>query len=475
MRKIEVEQHIFHYNRKYVVIPFTYRSLNNCWEENIVQQNIKIPLFEALHHHRKRKHTSYHVPGHKNGFLLKNIFRQIGEDWQNFLQYDQTELRGLDDLHAPEGVIKESQNLLAKLYKTKESFFIINGSTVGNLAMILSSFQEGDSVLVQRNSHQSIMHALELANVKPIFISPYMDKERETPSGIDPDTVRQALDKYSHIKGIVLTYPNYYGVTYPLREIIELAHERNIPVLVDEAHGAHFIIGEPFPPSATELGADIVVQSAHKTLPAMTMGSFLHFNSELLSVKSLRKFLQMLQSSSPSYPIMMSLDIARAYVESYNEADCNYLRNEINSFIAELTNIHEIKVIKNRKEDDLLKITIQSQHGLSGYCLQKAFEEEGIFTELADPKNVLFIFPLLKNKQKYPWQETIKKMDRGLKTIDEQLYISSPITYDQQFSTIQYSYKAMKTMDEIYIPIAEACDHIAANSLKSYFRQYIKI
>src|SRR5690606_26013633 len=215
---------------------------------------------------------------------------------------------------AAEGGIFQAELLLANLYKVKRSFFLINGSTVGNLAMILSSFREGDCVSVQKNSHKSIMNGLILAGVKPIFISPEYDEDMQTAGGILVDDIINALEQFQNIKGIILTYPNYYGKTYNLKQIIQIAHKKQIPVLIDNAHAPHYILGVPFPHSQVSLVADIVVYSAHNILPAMTIGLFLHFNSELLNIDRLISFLQILLSSSPTYPFLASLDLARSYL-----------------------------------------------------------------------------------------------------------------------------------------------------------------
>ena len=261
----------------------------------------KTPLFDQLMKHHEGNPISFHVPGHKYG----QVFPEKGRNYfSDILKMDATEITGLDDLHSAEGVILEAEKLLADLYRTQRSFFLVNGSTVGNLAMTLSTIKEDEIVLVQRNSHKSIMNGIKLANARPVFISPEYDLDYRVAGGLSYESVKSALIQYPNARAIILTYPNYYGMTVDLKSIIDLAHAHNIPVLVDEAHGVHFIAGDYFPPSAVELGADIVVQSAHKTLPAMTMGAFLHYQSRLVSSSNLQFYLQALQSSSPSYPLM---------------------------------------------------------------------------------------------------------------------------------------------------------------------------
>lgn len=277
----------------------------------------KLPLFEALLAHHQKNSSSFHVPGHKNGVLMPEAAKLW---YRSLLPLDVTELSGLDDLHHPSGVIKEAEQLTADLYRSERCFFLVGGSTAGNLAMILATCEEGDTVLVQRNSHKSILNGLRLAKVQPIFLQPKFDREAQIATCLDEDDVIENIKKFSDAKAIIITNPNYYGFTVSLKNIVTEAHKYDIAVLVDEAHGAHFgHQSSLLPKSALEDGADVVVQSAHKTLPAMTMSSYLHFNSKLVDIEKLAYYLQVLQSSSPSYPLMASLDLARYFLATLTE------------------------------------------------------------------------------------------------------------------------------------------------------------
>ncbi len=363
----------------------------------IMMNQQQTPLFDVLDGHAKMNPQSMHVPGHKNG----QVFSKKGYPYfHKVLEIDATELTGLDDLHHPEGAIVEAQKLVADLYGVEKSYFLVNGSTVGNLAMILAACSENDTVLVQRNSHKSILNGLKMAGARPVFLHPTYDDEVQVASYVSFKTVKEAFDTYKHIKAVILTSPNYYGMVNQkeLAQIITYAHGRGAAVLIDEAHGAHFIL-EGFPTSAISLGADIMVHSAHKTLPAMTMGSFLHVNSSLIKSEEVESYLQMLQSSSPSYPIMASLDLARYYLAAVKEKGTIQIIEKIAVFSKRLGAIPQIKVVTSKNQDlqtDGLKLTIQSQCELNGYELQRSFEKEGLFTEMADPNNVLFVLPLSK-------------------------------------------------------------------------------
>lgn len=426
----------------------------------------RIPLYEALHKHKSNNPISFHVPGHKSGTILhqhsENLFQEI-------LKIDATELSGLDDLHSPEGAIKDAQELLAALYQVKESFFLVNGSTVGNLAMILSLCKKDDVILVQRNCHKSVLNALKLAKARPVFLEPEYNQDWKTAAGVSTAVVERAISLYPKAKGIVLTYPNYYGMVYDLKNVIDLAHLHNIPVLVDEAHGPHFIIGEPFPASAIQLGADMVVQSAHKTLPAMTMGSYLHINSNLVNSDTVKEYLQLLQSSSPSYVIMASLDLARNYLATYQRSDVEYLQKEIARFKNELSTIPSIKVLDYPdSQGDILKVTIQSRSRLSGFELQKKFEEIGIYTELADPYNVLLILPLLKENQVYPLVEAgrnIKKLLAELPcfSIKEEFQSSCA-----KISELAIPYEKWSFYEKMVVDIGGAAGKVSAETIIPY-------
>lgn len=428
----------------------------------------KLPLFEALMKHKKQQPISFHVPGHKNGLVFP---KQMSRHYQDLLRIDVTELTHLDDLHAPTGVIAEAQTLLAAAYQADKSYFLVNGTTVGNLAMILSVCEENDIVLVQRNCHKSILNGLKLAKVIPVFLQPTFDQEWKVAGGVSLETVQTAINMYPQAKAIILTSPNYYGLTTDLKAIITEAHRQQMPVLVDEAHGAHFIIGEPFPPSAVQLGADIVVQSAHKTLPAMTMGSYLHVNEGRICLQQLEDRLQMLQSSSPSYPIMGSLDIARSYVATFTKQDLESNMMKVDEFTAQLRKNKQINVLRfSQDHGDPLKITLQSTINVSGFALQQQLEQEGVYPELADPFNVLFVFPLLKKSIDYPIEQIVEKITIAINkaatsTPKEQNYF---ITSFNELSCLAIDFDQMIGLKRELVSIEKSIGKIAAEMIIPY-------
>lgn len=421
-----------------------------------------MPLYEIVSAHINKHPISFHVPGHKNGALYDGFHPSFFP----FAHFDVTELSNLDDLHHPTGAIADAQHLLSELFQTRKSYFLVNGTTVGNLAMILATCHEGDSVIVQRNCHKSILNALMLAKVNPIFISPEWNTQLCIPTGVSIDSIQKALNQYKDVKACILTYPDYYGQAIQLKEIIALLHEQNVMVLIDEAHGAHFQIGTPFPCSSLSLGADIVVQSAHKTLPAMTMGSYLHINTHRVSEKKVERYLSILQSSSPSYPIMISLDFARHYLANFAKEDINYTLKKKEEFIQAITEIDGISILES---DDPIKILLRHDQ-LSGYELQGMLESANIYSELADPYQVLIILPLLKMNKTFPFQQAIEK----IKNISWEVKKSSkPPAFkmdadQQEITKLIYSYNKMEYMTYQWIQMDKAIGKVAAKMIVPY-------
>lgn len=434
-----------------------------------MNNQFQTPLLDQLILHSEKQPVSFHVPGHKYG----ELFPERGNPYfQSLLKLDATELTGLDDLHSPEGVILEAEQLLAQLYQSKKSFFLVNGSTSGNLAMILATLAEDDVVLVQRNSHKSIMNGIRLAKARPVYLNSDYDSNTMVASGISFETIRAAIQSYPDAKALILTYPNYYGMVYNLKDIITLAHEHQIPVLVDEAHGVHFVVGEPCPPSAVTLGADIVVQSAHKTLPAMTMGAFLHYNSKVVSLEKLSYYLQMLQSSSPSYPIMASLDVARSYVGTFSQEDKRFLVDRIYAFREAISSIEGLTVFPSENHDPL-KMIIRAK-GYSGFELQEMFESHGVYAELADPFNVLFVLPLIKNGNAEGLNIAITRIEKAMKTkvysnkLEGAWHLPEFRVNPDPIEELAVSFKEMANREQEFIALSDAVGEICAESIIPY-------
>lgn len=257
-------------------------------------------LEDLLQTYSKSNYYGFHMPGHK-----RNI-KRFGKE----LPYgiDITEIEGFDDLHHPESILLEMQNKASELFKAEKTFYLINGSTVGNLAAVMSVTNRGDKILVARNNHKSVYNAVFLNGLKPIYIYPQYDEKNGINGEIRKEEIEEILLKEPEIKAVVIVSPTYDGVISDIKGISSMTHRYNIPLIVDEAHGAHLGMHSYFPQNSNVLGADIVVHSVHKTLPSLTQTGVLHVNGTLVDREKLQRYLKMLQSSSPSYVLMASID-----------------------------------------------------------------------------------------------------------------------------------------------------------------------
>lgn len=257
-------------------------------------------LYRALEIYSQEDYYPFHMPGHKRNPDTVNTDLPFDRDI--------TEIEGFDNLHHPEGILKKAQETAANVYGTKECYYSVNGSTAALLAAVSAAVPRKGQILVARNCHKAVYHALYLRNLIPTYVYPQMDPKWWINGGISSDKVERALAENPEIKAVLLTSPTYDGVVSDIEKIAEIVHRYEIPLIVDEAHGAHFHFSNYFPTSAAELGADLVIQSFHKTLPSMTQTAVLHNCSDRVDSRLIRRFMGIYQSSSPSYILMASMD-----------------------------------------------------------------------------------------------------------------------------------------------------------------------
>ena len=267
------------------------------------------PLLAAMNNYVKSGAIPFHTPGHKQGKGMHHELEAIVG--RNALALDLALMAELDDLHEPHGCIKAAQDLAAELYGADHSFFVVNGTTGGIYAMILTIAGPHDKIIVPRNAHRSIIGGIILSGAVPVFMNPEVDLELGLAMGVTPETVEQALHQHPDAKGVLIINPTYYGVATDLKKIVEIVHKRNIPVVVDEAHGPHLHFSDKLPLQALDAGADICAQSTHKIIGAMTQCSIVHCREGRINVPRLKAMLQLVQSTSPNYILMASLDVAR--------------------------------------------------------------------------------------------------------------------------------------------------------------------
>lgn len=269
-------------------------------------------LYDTLVTYSESDFYPYHMPGHKR---RKNMGAA-----SDFFKLDITEIDGFDNLHQAEGIICRAQERAAELYGADETFFLINGSTCGILAAILSATDRDDTILIARNCHRSVYHAAYLQELKLRYIYPGQIEEYDIHDAISPEAVKNALDDYPECKAVVITSPTYEGIISDITKIAGIVHEKGKILIVDEAHGAHLGLNKNMPENAVRQGADLVIHSLHKTLPSMTQTALLHTKNNYVNQAKLCRYLGIFQSSSPSYVMMAAMDSCISYLKE-NAAD----------------------------------------------------------------------------------------------------------------------------------------------------------
>lgn len=364
-----------------------------------------IPLLTAVERLIDTKPAYFRIPGHRlNRGISSRWTDKVGDD---IFAYDVTETPYTDDLHAPEGAIRKAQELLSSLYGADESFFLVNGTTCGNEAMLLSAAFEGQEIMVARNAHKSAMMGLVLSGAKPVYVMPEMITHWGLQGVISPERVRALFMEHPDCKALFLVNPSYYGVCSDLQRIADICHENNALLLVDEAHGGHLYFDFANQKrGALQCGADICVQSMHKVTGALTQSSVLHIKNHGIQSEVLSRVAQnlhLVQSTSPSYLLMISLDCARYELAQngsvmYEKAAAlaGYARSRING-------IEGFECLENAEipllDETRLVISARSL-GISGFALDAMlFEEYCVNVELSDCENVLAIVTYANEKE----------------------------------------------------------------------------
>ncbi|MGD1698399.1 aminotransferase class I/II-fold pyridoxal phosphate-dependent enzyme [Dapis sp. BLCC M229] len=343
----------------------------------------KTPIVETLKNLSQKSHASFYAPGHKQG---KGIPQPLTELLgTKVFPADLPELPELDNLFAPEGVIQEAQELAAETFGALHTKFLVNGSTTGIIAGILATCGNGEKIILPRNIHQSVISGLILSGAIPIFIYPEYDSHWDIPLSITPQSIAQTLAKHPDAKAVMIVYPTYHGVCGDIRAIAEQVHKYNIPLLVDEAHGAHFAFHPELPIPALVGGADLTVQSTHKTLGAMTQASMLHIGSNRIDLYRLEQALQILQSSSPSYLLLASLDADRQQMALFGEelmSQTLELAKNARNRISQLSNysVFELEGKSKKKEERSLTCLSGDSDLLENEIKQKIEESGEIFS-----------------------------------------------------------------------------------------------
>jgi len=356
----------------------------------------KAPIHEALEKHKLNRIVPFDVPGHKGGRGNKELTDFLGE---KCLKVDVNSMKPLDNLCHPVSVIREAEEIAADAFGAKAAFFIVNGTTASVQGMIMSICKSGDKIIMPRNVHRSAINALVVCGAVPVYINPGVNKKLGIPLGMSVLDVEKAILDNPEAKAILVNNPTYYGICSNLREIVKLAHKHNIKVLVDEAHGTHFYFGEDMPISAMAAGADMAAVSMHKTGGSLTQSSFL-LCGEGINTDYVRQVINLTQTTSGSYLLLVSLDIARKNL-SLNGKElfkktvefAEYAREEINKLGGYYAFSKEIVDGDTAYDFDRTKLSVHTKNiGLAGIEVYDLLRDEyGIQIEFGDISNFLAI------------------------------------------------------------------------------------
>lgn len=426
------------------------------------------PILSGLTAYNTEGCYPWHMPGHKR--RLNTIFPDIVE---NPFSIDVTEVGDLDEFHDPHGIISEAMNRAAEVYGSHKSYYLVNGSTCGIMAALSAVCRPGDKLIVARNCHKSVYNAIRLLQLRPIYIMPEWNEKLGMFGGVSPEQVRKMVKQYADAKCVMLVSPTYEGVVSDVEKIAKIVHKAGVPLIVDEAHGAHFEfmsnVNETIsttnykniPNPAIRLGADIVIESLHKTLPAMTQCAILHEKSNIVDTERLEEYLSIYQSTSPSYVFLATTE---ACIEKMNyERDGLFiiykeLLSEYRKRFAQLSHIHLVEESDFKKQsacgydDGKLVFSVKDcgyeRDGeiiaMTGAKLGTILQEEyGQMMEMAAGNYVIAMTSVADSK------EAFESLYLAMESIDAQL-----TDVEQSADTILY-----KTLPEHKMNIAEAREH----------------
>ena len=358
-------------------------------------------LSDRLKAYKDRDIYPFHMPGHKRN---PELF-----DGENCLALDITEIDGFDDLNHPEGVIRTLEERIAEMFGAEESHILVNGSTSGILSAVSAAVATGERILVARNSHKSTYHGVELIGADPVYMDPEIQVKGSLCGSVSPEMIQRAIELQARagkpVKAICLVSPTYEGVVSDIKEIARIAHENGGILIVDEAHGAHLGFDSYFPESAVRLDADIVIQSLHKTLPAMTQTAVIHINGPRVDRELLKHYLQVYQSSSPSYILMSSVDACINVLERRGRELFSVYVKMLETARNELSELNNFKLLSGEDNSffgyDKGKLVLCIKEGkITGKALMEMLRSRfSIEAEMCGPDYVLFMTSVADRKK----------------------------------------------------------------------------
>ena len=365
----------------------------------------KTPLFDAVKKYVDDKVVPFHVPGHKQGKGLMELREYIGE---KALHMDVNGMEDLDFANSPTGVIYEAEKLMAQAFGAQNAYFLVNGTTAGVQAMIMSACEPGDKIIIPRNAHRSTIGGIILSGAMPVYVQPEINEDLGIAMGVTVDSIKAAIKENPHAKAVFMINPAYYGAASDMKSIVRVAHSHEMAVLVDEAHGAHMSFHDDFPLTAMEVGADMSAASLHKTAGSMTQSSVLLLRSNMVTPNKVKEVLDLTHTTSSSYLLMCSLDIARKQLftrgsEMLEEALelARWAREEINGIDGLYAFGRELIGSNGCHDFDETKLGINvSSLGFTGYQMESKLRKEyNIQIELSDLFNILAIVSIGDRKE----------------------------------------------------------------------------
>ena len=432
----------------------------------------KTPLFDAIREYDAKHPAYFRIPGHRYENGIDPKFRAaVGDE---IFKMDLTETYLTDDLHNASGAIKEAEDLASELWESDYTHFLVNGSTCGNQTMIITTANNGQTVCIPRNAHKSALMGLTLGGGRPVYIMPQIEEEWGLHGGITPAQVEDMFKKYPECRGVMVVSPTYYGITSDLEGIAKVCHAHGAVLMVDEAHGAHCYFSHLLPKGAMQAGADMCVQSIHKVTGSFTQSSMIHVKSNIVDRSFLEANLHLVQSTSPSYLLMASLDMARhdmAMRGAQMVDDASKLaiaaRKEINKIRGIRCAGKELEGRAGIYKLDETRLTISAaQLGIKGFDLKKIlFDEYNVDVELADYRNVLAIVTFANKK------EDLDMLVEALKDIAVRFADGTPLPPARQLPPqpeYVISPRAAYFAKKKRIPWAEAVGKISAEMIAPY-------
>ncbi|MDX2241132.1 MAG: aminotransferase class I/II-fold pyridoxal phosphate-dependent enzyme [Leptolyngbyaceae cyanobacterium bins.302] len=447
----------------------------------IAQHNT--PLLSALQNCAIRSTAAFHTPGHKRGKGIDPALQTLMGD--RVFQSDLPELPELDNLFAPSGVIQAAQALAAQAFGAEQTWFLTNGSTSGIIAAILATCNPGEKIILPRHVHQSVISGLVLSGATPILVQPEYDSRLDLAHCVAPAMIATALSHHPDAKAVMIVSPTYLGVCGDVAAIAQLCHQRNIPLLVDEAHGAHFSFHPDLPTSALQAGADVVVQSTHKTLSALTQAAMLHTQADLIDRDRLTRALSLVQSTSPNYLLLASLDAARQQMALHGKELMTQTLHLADDARSRLAQIPELSILTPQPSPtpgffalDRTRLTVTiSNLGIDGFTADEWLNHQcGVIAELPTLNHLTFIITLGNT------QTDIDRLVQGFQWLVESksfvirhssFEYKGPMTIDQGHSSSPPTPSPLSPRKAFFaqtetIPIQEAIDRISAELICPY-------